>query len=53
VTNRVTRLGQDIYADGGWYWWGWTERIAPTGDVPAVAATITRSLGPPPAPARD
>ncbi|GAA3949965.1 hypothetical protein GCM10023085_35620 [Actinomadura viridis] len=31
-------------ADGWWYWWSWAERIAPVGDVPAVADRVARVL---------
>jgi hypothetical protein len=44
VARRHTQLAEDIYADNGWYWWAWAERIAPTGDMPAAAATIAHAL---------
>jgi hypothetical protein len=44
VARRHTQLSQDIYADCGWYWWAWAERIAPTSDMPAATAAIARAL---------
>ena len=45
VRNRaVAALTEKIYAGDGFYWWGWAERIAPTGDVGMAAQIITRVL---------
>jgi hypothetical protein len=46
VANRVTSaLCETIYAaparDGSWwFWWSWTDRIAPVEDVEATASRI-------------
>jgi hypothetical protein len=43
VENRRTKVTEDIYADG-WYWWSWTERIAPTDDPVTAAQQVTARL---------
>jgi hypothetical protein len=45
IANRAAaQLTENVYCDGGFYWWGWAERIGPVADVAAVAAIIARVL---------
>ena len=45
VVNRdLPGLAGDIYADRGWYWWPWAERIATTADPVAAAASVAGTL---------
>jgi hypothetical protein len=45
VTCRHTSAGGDVYADeGGWYWWPWAGRIAPSDDPQAAARRVTAVL---------
>jgi hypothetical protein len=46
VTTRRAGVTAGIYAERGWYWWGWAERIAPTSHPYTAAATITAALLP-------
>ncbi len=52
IVSRYAKLGEDIYADGGWFWWSWAERLATTDDIPTAAAKITTVLRTAPQPAR-
>lgn len=45
VTNPIaTALTETVYADSGWYWWSWAERIGPIADLSKVADAIARVL---------
>src|SRR6266498_2034595 len=45
ITNRAAaQLTEDIYAGDGWYWFGWSERIAPVGDVATAAEKVAHVL---------
>jgi hypothetical protein len=44
VTCRHTRAGEDVHAEGGWFWWPWAERIAATSDPLAAAYQVTAAL---------
>ena len=44
VTSRHTRLGDDIYADGQFYWWSRTEPIATISHPDTAASKITGIL---------
>jgi hypothetical protein len=45
ITSRHTRRSEAIYAQDGWYWWSWAQRITPTTDATAAATAITAVLG--------
>jgi len=52
VTSRHAReLAEHVYAQDGWFWWSWAERIAPTADTTAAAAKVTSVLRTIPEPA--
>jgi hypothetical protein len=40
----VPMLAEDIYAESGWYWYAFAERIAPAADPATAAAKIARVL---------
>jgi hypothetical protein len=50
VVSRYAKLGEDIYADAGWFWWSLAERLATTDDVPTATAKITTVLRTTPTP---
>jgi organic radical activating enzyme len=37
-------LGERIFAQHGYFWWSWAERIAPVTDPATVAAAVARVL---------
>ncbi len=46
VSSRlVPILSEEIYARHGWYWWSWSEQIAPTDQVHTAAGRIASVLG--------
>lgn len=51
VAHRELRLTEGIYAQDGWYWWGWAERIAPITDPDTAARKVTSRLRAAPGPA--
>ena len=45
VVNRdLPGLAGDVYAEAGWFWWPWAERIATTSDPVAAAASVAGTL---------
>lgn len=41
ITNRrAAVLTESVYAENGWYWWGWGERLASVEDVDKAAEII-------------
>jgi hypothetical protein len=45
IVNRdLPRLAGDVYAEDGWFWWHWAERIARTSDPVTAAAMVARVL---------
>ena len=55
-TPRLTAVSRDdpcvdvdVYAEAGWYWWPWGERIAKVTDPPTAAVAVARLLRPLPA----
>jgi len=43
VLRASAGQGAEVYAEGGWYWWAWGERIAAVAD-PAAAVDPVRSV---------
>jgi hypothetical protein len=41
---RLSILSEKVYAQAGWYWYSWAERIAACDDVVGAAATLARVL---------
>jgi hypothetical protein len=45
IVNRDgPRLAGDVYAEDGWFWWPWAERIGQTGDPVIAAAMVAEVL---------
>jgi hypothetical protein len=44
VATRSPQLSETIYAQDGWFWWSWAERLTPITDVPTAAAKIATVL---------
>lgn len=42
---QSSMLREDVYAESGWFWWSWADRLAPVTDVEAAARKIARVLG--------
>ena len=40
----VPMLADEVYAESGWYWYAFAERIAPASEPAAAAAKIARLL---------
>jgi hypothetical protein len=47
VTRRGVGVAETVYAEAGWYWWSWAERIAATSDPLTAARQIATALRPP------
>ncbi len=52
ATSRHAALAEDIYAQDGWFWWSWAERLAPYSDTPAAAGKLATTLRVTPEPTR-
>ncbi|HEY5985741.1 MAG TPA: hypothetical protein VIV12_05055 [Streptosporangiaceae bacterium] len=44
VASRNAGLAEDIYAQDGWFWWSWAERLTPVTEVSAAAAKVAAVL---------
>src|SRR5260370_41791049 len=45
ISNRdACQLAEYVYSDGEGFYWGWSQRIAPVGDLAAAAAAVDRVL---------
>lgn len=42
---QSSMLREDVYAEAGWFWWSWADRLAPVTDVESAARKITQVLG--------
>ncbi|HEY5990293.1 MAG TPA: hypothetical protein VIV12_28490 [Streptosporangiaceae bacterium] len=51
VASRNAGLAENIYAEGGWFWWSWAERLTPVAEVSAAAAKVAGVLRLTPEPA--
>jgi hypothetical protein len=52
TSRRYAQLTESIYAQDGWFWWSWAERIAPASDIEGTAGKIALVLRVAPAPSR-
>jgi hypothetical protein len=54
ITNRrATMLTESVYAEAGWYWWAWGEKLSPASDPAQAAQKVTSVLSLQPEPAHD